>query len=149
MKKLLYKYNPAVEKPVLLLLSGLMWLAVGIMLNTLAFIWLKAFGNIYSFVFAIVGISAGICISIFGFSKIVKKNIVRISLMNGKRCVFSFMAWKSYILVIFMITLGITLRHSSLPKQYLSVIYIGIGLALILSGSKYFKVLSPKFQVKS
>jgi hypothetical protein len=38
-----------------------------------------------------------------------------------------------------MIVLGSTLRHSSIPKQWLSVIYTGIGLALFLSGVKYFR----------
>ena len=38
-----------------------------------------------------------------------------------------------------MIALGITLRRSPLPNQYLSIVYLGIGLALILSGFRYFR----------
>jgi hypothetical protein len=40
-----------------------------------------------------------------------------------------------------MVTMGITLRHSPIPKQYLSVIYTGIGLALFLSSIRYFRNL--------
>jgi len=35
--------------------------------------------------------------------------------------------------------MGIFLRHSPIPKPYLSVIYSGIGLGLFLSGIWYFR----------
>jgi len=38
-----------------------------------------------------------------------------------------------------MVSMGIALRHSSLPKQYLSILYNGIGLGLFLSGIRYFR----------
>jgi hypothetical protein len=60
--------------------------------------------------------------------------------MEGKKCVFSFMSWKSYILVAVMVTMGVMLRHSPIPKTYLSVLYIGIGLSLILSSVRYMRV---------
>ncbi len=59
--------------------------------------------------------------------------------MQGKRCVFAFQSWKSYLIVVIMIAMGIGLRHSPIPKPYLSVLYIGIGLALILSSFRYLK----------
>jgi len=38
-----------------------------------------------------------------------------------------------------MISIGVTLRHSSIPKQYLSILYNGIGLGLFLSGVVYLR----------
>jgi ABC-type nickel/cobalt efflux system permease component RcnA len=49
------------------------------------------------------------------------------------------MSWKSYILVAVMMTMGIALRHSSIPKQFLSVLYLAIGLALMLSSLRYIR----------
>jgi len=49
------------------------------------------------------------------------------------------MTWRSYFIVLLMVTLGIILRHSSIPKNYLAVLYIGIGLALFLSGIRYLR----------
>jgi hypothetical protein len=49
------------------------------------------------------------------------------------------MSGKSYLIVIIMISMGIALRHSSIPKRYLSILYNGIGLALFLSGIRYFR----------
>lgn len=135
------KYKPAIPKKYLLFLSGIMWIAVGIMLNTFAFKWLKDYGTNLSYLFAGIGFICALVIHHFGFLRVVDKNLGRISTLKDRPCVFSFMSWKSYILVAVMVTLGITLRHSSIPKQYLSILYIGIGLALILSSIRYFRVL--------
>ena len=133
------RFKPAVKKEYLLLLSGMMWLGVGIMLSVFSYHWLSAYGSNKAYIFAGVGFICALTIHHFGFLRVVDKNLGRISRMQGKRCVFSFMSWKSYIMVLVMVTLGILLRHSALPKQYLSVIYIGIGLALILSSVRYFR----------
>jgi len=55
------------------------------------------------------------------------------------RSLFSFMTWKSYIIVVIMVSMGIALRHSFIPRRYLSVLYNGIGLALFLSGIRYLR----------
>jgi hypothetical protein len=141
MNAIVQKFKPAVQKPVLLFLSGLMWFCVGILLNSYALGWLLDYGKDSAFLFAGIGFVAALTIHHYGFLKLADKNLGRISIMNDKPCVFSFMSWKSYIIVIIMVTLGITLRHSSIPKQYLSVIYIGIGLALLFSSMRYFRVL--------
>lgn len=135
------KFKPAVEKTFLLFLSGIMWFCVGIMLNSFAIHWLIAYKSKDSYIFAGIGFIAALFIHHFGFLKLADKNLGRISFMKDKPCIFSFMTWKSYLIVAVMVTMGITLRHSSIPKQYLSVIYIGIGLALLLSSIRYFRAL--------
>ncbi|HCT31340.1 MAG TPA: hypothetical protein DIW31_11580 [Bacteroidales bacterium] len=133
--------KPAVNKPILLFLSGIMWLCVGIMLNTFAIHWLIAYGRSLSLLFAGIGFVISLVIHHFGFLKIADKNLGRINNLNAKPCLFSFMSWKSYIIVAIMVSLGITLRHSTIPKQFLAIIYIGIGLALIFSSIRYFRAL--------
>ncbi|MHC1702584.1 MAG: hypothetical protein AB9846_01630 [Tenuifilaceae bacterium] len=135
------KFKPAINKKYLLFLSGSMWIAVGIMLNSFAYKWLNDYTGNLKDLFTILGVLIALIIHHFGFLKVVDKNLGRISELKDNPCVFSFMSWKSYILVAVMVTLGITLRHSSIPKQYLAVLYIGIGLALILSSVRYFRVL--------
>ena len=60
--------------------------------------------------------------------------------MDDKKCVFSFISWKSYLIIAVMIAVGTILRHSAIPKQYLAILYIGIGLALILSSVRYMRI---------
>ena len=61
--------------------------------------------------------------------------------MADKSCVFAFQAWKSYLIIAFMIGLGIFLRHSAFPRHYLAVIYLAVGLALLLSSLLYYGLL--------
>ena len=146
MKRTLVKFKPAVDKQVLLFLAGIMWIGVGAMLLFLSYSWLNAFHVSGSFVFEAIGVAAALVIHHFGFLKIVDKNLGRILPMEGKRCVFSFLSWKSYIMVAIMIALGVSLRHSPIPKPYLSVLYTAIGLALVLSSVRYLRVLLSQFR---
>lgn len=135
------KYKPAVKTPFLLFLSGILWIAVAIMLNSFAIGWLVAFEGPAVWVYPSIGFLAALAIHHFGFLRVVDKNLRRISKMEEKTCVFAFMPWKSYLIVMVMVGMGIGLRHSSIPKQYLAVLYIAIGLGLFLSSIRYFRVL--------
>jgi hypothetical protein len=133
------KYTPSVDKRILVLLSGLMWCGVGIMLISFAFGWLKSVNSREQFFLYSAGFLMAMPIHHFGFLKIADRNIERLMPATEKKCLFSFMTWKSYIIVIIMVSMGIALRHSSIPKRYLSVLYSGIGLALFLSGIRYLR----------
>lgn len=135
------KFKPGVEKHVLLLIAGLMWIAVGSMLLGFSYLWLRDAGKIRIIWMTGSGIAISLLVHHFGFLRVVDNNLGRILPMQGKRCVFSFMTWKSYILVLVMVSTGILLRLSPIPRIYLSVLYIGIGAALILSSIRYLRFL--------
>lgn len=139
MDRHLEKIKPAVDKNILIFLSFLMWFSVGTILLLFAYSWLRAFqaGSIY--IFVLTGVCAALVIHHFGFLKIVDNNLGRILPLEGKKCLFSFMPWKSYIIIFVMVTAGTILRHSKIPKNYLSILYIGIGLSLILSSIRYLR----------
>jgi hypothetical protein len=141
MRKKIEKIKPSVEKSALIFLSFFVWVVVGTGLLLLAYSWLKASQVNSSLLFVAVGVGAALVIHHFGFLKIVDKNLGRILPMEGKKCAFSFMTWKSYMIVAVMVTMGTLLRHSAIPKTYLSILYIGIGLSLILSSIRYLRVL--------
>jgi len=129
---------------VLVILAGILWFATGIMLVSMAVIWLSISNNNNVIWFAIGGIFAGLIIHHFGFLRIVDKNLGRIRMIEGKYCAFGFMPLKSYLLIALMMTMGILLKHSPLPKIYLSVLYLGIGVALVLSSARYFHNIRRK-----
>ncbi len=141
MNRKISKIKPAVNKDVLLFLAGFMWFGVGTMLLFLSFSWLKAFQVHGSFLVGGIGVAVALVVHHFGFLKIVDKNLGRILSMEGTKCIFSFITWKSYIIVGVMVAMGTLLRYSPLPKPYLSMLYTGIGLALILSSVRYLRVL--------
>jgi len=133
-------FNPVVDKKVLIVMAGLMWCGVGIMLIHYAVSWLSLCRGNEQVLFYSFGFLAAMPIHHFGFLKIADKNINRILPETEKRSPFSFMTVKSYLIVLVMVSMGIALRHSAIPKKYLSVLYNGIGLALFLSGIRYFRV---------
>ena len=141
MNRKIAKIKPAVNKRVLLFLAGFMWLGVGTMMLFLSFSWLNPYRVRNSFLFGGMGVIVALVVHHFGFLKIVDKNLGRILPMEGTKCVFSFITWKSYIIVAVMVAMGALLRHSPIPKPYLSILYIGIGLALLLSSVRYLRVL--------
>jgi hypothetical protein len=144
----LNKLNPVVKKRYLLLLAGFMWFGVGLILIRYSIVWLIPLGK-GALLFAISGLLSALLIHHFGFLKIVDKNLQRIEEMEDKMFIFSFMSLKSYFLVLIMISMGIALRHSPIPKKYLSVLYSGIGVALVLSSIRYFRMFSRHRKILS
>ncbi len=136
------RLKPAVNRKWLILISALMWSAVGIFLNILAFGWLKSYNNIQLIITITIGLFTGLIIAKYGFSIIAKKNIGRILEYPKKACVFAFQEWKSYILIAFMMSMGIFMRTSGIiPKTLLAPMYIGIGTALFLASINYYRNL--------
>ena len=135
------KWKPGVPKNVLLLIAGILWIGTGIMLDTLSYSWLRAEDLYDALMSSVIGFLCALVIHHFGFLRIVDRNLDRILPMEGRRCIFSFMPWKSYVLIIVMVLIGVLLRHSPIPKLYLSMLYIGIGTALILSSVRYLRHL--------
>ena len=133
------KFTPSADKRILVLLAGLMWCGVGIMLIRFSVIWVSPLGIKTAGLYYAAGFLAAMPIHHFGFLKIADKNLRRLLPLTEKRCVFSFMTWRSYIIVLIMVSMGIALRHSAIPKRYLSILYDGIGLALFLSGIRYLR----------
>ena len=141
------KWKPGVTKNTLLLIAGILWLGIGIILDVFSYSWLRTEGLTHAILVSIIGFICALVIHHFGFLRIVDKNLDRILPMEGRRCVFSFMPWRSYILIIIMVLLGFLLRHSPIQKLYLAVPYIGIGTALILSSVRYLRYL--KLSIKN
>lgn len=119
-------------------IAGAMWWSVGTMLTVMALKWLWGYsGNVL--LFAVPGFVVALVIHHFGFLRLADRNLERIAQLPARPCLFSFITWKSYLLVGVMITMGNLLRNSPIPKEYLSIVYLGIGLALFLSGIRYFR----------
>ncbi len=135
----LRRYTPAVERHWLLLTAGVVWTVVGGMLVVFASEWLALVGWRSEAVFGGAGVLAALAVYRFGFSRLAVKNGERIVGLVGRRCLFSFQAWRSYLVVAFMMALGIALRSSPIPKPYLAVLYLAIGGGLFFSSLHYYR----------
>jgi len=134
------KLVPAVSKRWLYFLAGVIWSGVGILLTSLAYGWLLPVETWVAWLLALTGVLMAGAIYRFLFTWFADKNIRRVdNLSKDKVCIFAFQQWTSYPLVVFMVTLGISLReYSPVPKPFLAVMYIGIGGGLLLASFRYY-----------
>jgi len=132
--------KPFVRREYLLLISGGIWIAIGILLDRYAYLWLSEGHFARTWAYVAGGAALALVIHHFGFLRVVDRNLGRIGKLGEQTCAFAFMSWKSYLLVAVMVGMGIALRRSGLPRSILSVLYIGIGSALILSSVRYMRV---------
>ena len=124
----------------LLGIAGLVWLAAGV--NILR-IGVKS-------VFAVIGGGIGrtalmallaaaiFCAFHWMFSRIVTKHTARIRAYETKQPFWKFFDGKSWLLMAFMMTLGITLRRvGHLPEFFFAFFYTGLGAALSIAGIRF------------
>jgi hypothetical protein len=133
--------KPGVERFWLLLVAGLLWSVVGLVLCGLASYWFSTLEWPVNGLVALAGFGVGVLAHVLLFSRIAAKNIERISRQPLRVCLFAFQAWRSYLLIVVMMALGFTLRHSHLPRLILAAIYLVIGTALTLASSLYYDQL--------
>ncbi|MDD2272455.1 MAG: hypothetical protein PHP95_09270 [Desulfuromonadaceae bacterium] len=95
------------------------------------------------------GIMLGAAIALFGFRRIARHNINRIQAMPKRSCIFAFQKWQNYILIAFMMSLGLFIRRTHiLSPIYMSIMYMGIGCALLSTSVLYYKSVLSKAAVK-
>lgn len=134
---LFVRFKPAASVRVHLMVAALMWTAAGVMLVTRALIWLVRID-------AGLAIGLGAVALVIGGAKgwfVLRKSARRISnRIHGRgdgRCIGGFISWKTWLLVAVMMGSGIALRHSTMSRTILGVVYLAIGTAL-LSASVHF-----------
>ncbi len=141
LSSILVRYNPAVANHWLIALAGTTWAGVGVLLCRYSYGWLSPIDRGRSVLFALGGIVIALIVYRYGMSKIAAKNLDRLTSVEGKKCVFGFLTWKSYANIALMVTMGVTLRHSALPKDYLSLVYTSMGGSLLFGSIQYCRGL--------
>ena len=124
-----------VNRKVLLITAGIVWMAAGANILRIGIVtwltdsqyWLFKIGEatvVFLLFFLLV------------FKKLYYKHTKRIEQKKKeKNCPFSFFDVKGWIVMVFMITFGITIRSFHLlPDAFISVFYTGLSLALMSTG---------------
>lgn len=121
------------------MIAGSVWAAAGLMLIARALLWMTGAGPV-AFELGACGLGVGILKAQLVFVPMARRNIERINALAPHKervCVFAFQAVESYLVVGAMITLGILLRMSPLPRLALATVYTAIGSALFLASRSY------------
>ena len=138
------KFEPSISRRGLTLTAGMFWILGSMLLlyRTYAIIGLPSFEQSS---ILLIGVIVGALKSHFVLSKVAKKNVERIRVMSPQKekiCIFAFQPLMTYLLILIMIGLGITLRSYFPHSIYLAALYLGISSALLVSGIVYFRLAS-------
>ena len=118
-------------------IAGTVWTGVGVLLLGYAVAWLSPVAVSTELAAGVTGAAIALLAARYLFARIVRGNILRIDSGPERASAFAFQAWKSYVVMIGMIALGITLRHSAIPRPALAVVYEAVGGALLLTSLLY------------
>jgi len=134
------KLLPKVPKRYLLLIAGIVWLIAGV---NILLIGLPNFAAGWegNYLFAVLAIGVFAVFMTFIFAPLVKKHNARILNLQGEKAPFYlFFDVKSYLIMIFMMTGGITLRNSHIAAPiFIGYMYTGIGSALLGAGVLFLR----------
>lgn len=132
------KFIPKVSKRTLLLEATCVWLIAGSVLFIRGIISIKALGDI-NYLILIACIIGGIGFFRVMFLKISDKYIKHIKDRKEKKShIFSFFSPKGYLMMILMISFGITLKKLNvIPLLYLSYFFFFMATPLLLSAVRF------------
>lgn len=139
----LARFKPGVHRKTHLLLAACLWTFVGLFLMARGFIWLVPADRI---ILALPAVLLGFLKSHFILDKTAVKSINRILLLNDGTCLGAVYSKKTWLLVLGMMTAGIFLRHSSIPKPLLGSVYIMVGWALFWSSRNGWQAWRKHFR---
>lgn len=126
----LKRFTPGVDKRVHLLLSAVLWTTVGLWLMIRGGQWLHAAGDLWLLVPALL---LGSGKSLLILDRTARRGIERILRFSGATCLGAVYSYRTWLLVMAMMTAGFVLRQSAIPKSLLGTLYVAIGWALVLS----------------
>lgn len=95
--------------------------------------------------FVIVSFIGSMIFTRLVFLKVTARYIYRIDIMEDEMpSIFRMFSIKSYLLIAFMISMGISVKYFSLlPLNYLSMFLGALGLSLFTSALHFFRAFRP------
>ena len=121
----------------LLLVNGLLWTAIGTRIALIGIDYYQRLEQIPWWYFLLSAVVfAGFW---FMFTGVVRRYSQRIMAMNEPRTsIFKTFSVKGYIIIAFMITLGITLKRiPQVPDSFIAWFYCGLGPGLLSAGIRF------------
>jgi len=136
--KILQMLKPSAPKPVLIALGAALWGFAAYRILKMGFIFIERHA-LHHFVNYLIGIAGFVPFFMLVFRKVSLRYITRIIKLPQRRpCLFAFFDLRGYILMSFMITMGIMISHwKVIPELYKGTFFISLGLSLLASSVFY------------
>lgn len=127
-----------VKRRTLLLIAGVVWTIAGFNILKIGVMSYSGYVHILNLICSSI---VFLMFWFFIFNKLVVKHTTRIAgYEEEKKYFWNFFDVPSFIIMAFMITVGISIRSFNLlPNAVIAVFYTGLGLALFGAGIKFMK----------
>lgn len=130
-----------VNREHLLLMQVLVWLAPGIVITRKGIMALLTVAETHPervWWLVVIAVTVVILFSLM-FNNFIKRYTARIlSFPERKKSLFAFFDLRGYILIFFMMGLGISLKYiPGMPLEFFAGFYPGLGMALFIAGVRY------------
>ncbi len=122
--------KPGVSRSVHLFAAPFLWTSIGTLLMVRGFNWI---GSGIPRWLVLLGLVLGTVKSLLVLDKTAKKSLQRIMQLDDNTCIGAVYSWKTWLLVVLMMTFGITMRRLTDPGMVIGTLYMAIGWALFLS----------------
>jgi hypothetical protein len=138
MTKLSHKYKPGAPKIVLIILGAALWGFASYRIMKLGIAMIEH-NALHQWLNYLIGVAGFFPFFLLVFRKVSRRYVNRIIHHKYERpCVFGFFDLRGYILMTFMITMGIMVsRWNVIPELYKGTFFISLGLSLLASAVFY------------
>ncbi len=113
-----------------LFLAAMIWTAVGLSLMGFGIYW--AYGRLPGWLLA-ASIIVGSGKSFYVLDRTARKNLSRISQFKDRTCIGAVYSIRMWLLIGGMVIMGRLLRFTAIPLEYIGLLYVTVGWALLLS----------------
>jgi hypothetical protein len=122
--------KPGVSRTVHLFAAPFLWTAIGGLLLFRGWGWFDpGWGRLLLLVSGLLGTLK----SLFILDKIARRSLERIVLFKDNTCLGAVYSWKTWLLVLLMMTAGFVMRKITQPGPFVGTLYCAIGWSLCLS----------------
>ena len=125
----LVRLKPGASTRTNLLVAALMWSFIGLYLMVRGYLLHQALSGL----FWALALGLGTLKAFWIIERAARKNIARIVARPDGMCLGGVYSWGMWGMVVCMMLGGRLLRNSSVPPLVVSVIYVAVGWALLLS----------------
>lgn len=123
-------WKPGVPRTVHLFAAPFLWTTIGCFLIYRGWGWLDpGRGRLLLLVAGLIGTLKSLLI----LDKVARRSIQRIILFKDGTCLGAVYSWKTWLLVVLMMTAGFVMRRVTQPGPLIGTLYCAIGWALCLS----------------
>ena len=132
-----------VGRKTLMVVAGIVWTVAGVNILRIGIdCWAQVSGGFVLMLLGAVAVFAAFHYMVF--SRMFHKHKRRISQKGDSNCPMGFFDARGWMIMGFMITLGVVIRHYELvPLWFIAPFYTGLSSALVLTGIRF--LFSSKF----